>query len=159
MQQSAAVRRTGLILAALAFLLAAAALAVSLYAWWSSTRSVEYTAEQQSAARDSACAAYTTVRTGVQTNTNLAVAGDDVGGALAVAANSRVALMSGGQYVLDRVDPATPAELAEPLRRFGNTLLDVGAAATAGALNTDPAQAELLREVDELNGQLTALCG
>ena len=150
--------RRAVILAALAFLMAAGALAVSLYTWWSSTRPVEYTAAQQSAARDSACAAYTTVRTGVQTNTNLAVAGDDVSGALAVAANSRVALMSGGQYVLDRLDPATPAELAEPLRRFGNTLLDVGAAATAGALNTDPAQADLLAQIDELNAQLTQLC-
>ena len=153
--------RSGTILSAVAIVLATAALALGGYTWFQSRSTEEYSVEQQAAAKATACAAYATVRTGVATNTNLAApsGGADVTGSLAVAANARVALIGGGQYVVARVDPATPAELADPLRQFGNKLMDVGAAATAGALNTDPGQAGLLRDIDALNSTLEGLCG
>lgn len=151
--------RGAVILAALACLMAAAALAVAVFTWWQSGRATEYTVEQQASAKDTACAAYGTVRTGVATNTNLATTDGDVTGALATAANARVALIGGGQYVLARLGPATPAELAEPLQKFGDVLMDFGAAATAGALNNDPAQAARLQEIEALNGTLQGLCG
>lgn len=151
--------RGAVILAALACVMAAAALAVAVFTWWQSGRPTEYTVEQQASAKDTACAAYGTVRTGVATNTNLATSDGDVTGALAAAANARVSLIGGGQYVLARLGPATPAELAEPLQKFGDVLMDFGAAATAGALNTDPAQAARLQEIEALNGTLQGLCG
>lgn len=151
--------RGALILAGFAVLLAAAALALWVYTWLQSRSVVEYTPEQQAAAQSTACSAYSTVRTGVANNTNLASPDGGVTGALAVAANARVALIGGGQYVLARVEPATPTELADPLRGFGNKLMDFGAAATAGALNTDPGQVALLAEIDALNTTLGQLCG
>lgn len=151
--------RGAVILAAFACVVAAAALVVAVFTWWQSGRATEYTVEQQAAAKDTACAAYGTVRTGVATNTNLATSDGDVTGALAAAANARVSLIGGGQYVLARLGPATPAELAEPLQEFGDVLMDFGAAATAGALNTDPAQAARLQQIEALNGTLQGLCG
>jgi hypothetical protein len=101
-----------------------------------------------------------TVRNGVSQNTNLQAPGgpEDVVGNLAVAANARLALFEGGQYLLARVEPATPPELADAVRSFANNLMDIGAAATAGALNTDPDQAGRLHEADKLNGTVAGLC-
>lgn len=152
--------RSGTILAGFAFILAAAALVISVLTWLQ-TRGVDYSAEEQAAAQATACDAYATVRTGVATNTNLSAPGGgaDVAGSLAVAANARVALIGGGQYLLARLDPATPPELADSLREFGTKLMDFGAAATAGAVETDPAQEALLREIDTLNVALAQQCG
>lgn len=150
--------RGGVVLAGFATLMAAAALALSIITWLEVRSTPEYTPEQQAAAKTRACAAYATVRTGVATNTNVASPDGGVTGSLAVAANARIALIGGGEYVLARIDPATPAELADPLRQFADKLMDFGAAATAGALNTDPGQAALLAEIDGLNGTLGQLC-
>ena len=62
-------------------------------------------------------------------------------GHVAVAANARVALFDGGQYLLARLDPRRLPTLADKIRTFANQLMDIGAAATAGVPNTDPAQA------------------
>jgi hypothetical protein len=152
--------RHGTVVGVLALIISTMALLVWGYTWWRSYESSQYSVAQHDAATALACAAYDTVRTGVATNTNLAAPGGaaDVTGSLAVAANARVALIGGGQYVLARIDPATPAELADPLEKFGNKLMDFGAAATAGALNTDPGQTALLRDIDALNGTLEGLC-
>jgi hypothetical protein len=100
------------------------------------------------------------VRRGVSLNTNLQPAGgpEDVTGSMAVAANSRVALYDGGQYLLAKIDPAAPADLAEAVRNFANNLMDIGAAATAGAQNTDPDQAARLRDAEAANATVTELC-
>ncbi|MBO0678690.1 hypothetical protein JRC04_14570 [Mycolicibacterium sp. S2-37] len=152
--------RTG-VLAGLALVLAVAALALSGWTWWQSRAEPTYSESQQSAAKDSVCGAFSSVRTGVATNTHLTPPGGDgdVTGALATAANARGALMDGGQYLLTRLEPATPPELADAVRRFANGLLDFGAAATAGAQNTDPAQEALSRELDTLSSRLGELCG
>ena len=106
------------------------------------------------------CTAFATVRTGVNVNTNLAPPGgpEDATGALAVAANGRVSLYDGGQYLLDRLDPATPSDLADPVRKFANTLMDIGAGATAGLQNSDPGQAALLNDASAKDAIITGLC-
>ncbi|CAA0092282.1 Uncharacterised protein [Mycolicibacterium vanbaalenii] len=121
----------------------------------------QYTDAQRSDAETAICAAFQTVRTGVETNTNRQPPGgaDDIGGALAVAANARVALYDGGQYLLARLDPATPADLADQIRKFGNQLMDIGAAATAGVPNTDPAQSDRLEQAEATGDVITGLCG
>jgi len=119
-----------------------------------------YTDTQRADAKVEVCAAMDVVRKGVSLNTNLRPAGgpEDVTGSLAVAANARVALYDGGQYLLAKLDPATPPDLADAVRKFANTLMDIGAAATAGAQNKDPDQAARLRDADSANATLTELC-
>lgn len=106
------------------------------------------------------CAAVELVRQGVSLNSNLQPAGGpaDVTGAMAAAANARVAFSGGGQYLLSRLDPSVPQELAEDVRQFANTLLDIGAASIAGALNTDPDQAARLSSADALNAKIVSAC-
>lgn len=119
-----------------------------------------YTVTEQTDAKTKICAATELVRKGVSLNTNLQPPGGeaDVTGSLAVAANARISLSNGGQYLLARLDPATPRQLADDVTTFANTLLDIGAASIAGALNTDPEQAARLTEIDGLNTKLVADC-
>jgi hypothetical protein len=126
----------------------------------SDASSASYTDAQRSDSKNKICGAFNIVRTGVTQNTNLTAPGGpgDVTGALAVAANARLSLYNGGQYLLARLDPATPPELAEAVRDFGNGLMDIGAAATAGAQNSEPAQAARLRDADAANTKIVAAC-
>lgn len=119
-----------------------------------------YSAEQQAEAKVSICTATDLVRQGVSLNTNMQSPGgpEDVTGAMAVAANARVAMSGGGRYLLAKLDPATPNPLAENVTKFANTLMDVGAATIAGALNTDPDQAARLKDLDALDNTLTEDC-
>ncbi len=120
----------------------------------------EYTDTQRADAKNAICSAFDTVRTGVATNTNATPLGGtgDIAGALAVAANARVALLDGGQYLLARLDPATPTDLAGEVRRFANQLMDIGAAATAGVPNTDPVQAGRLQDAEAAGAAISGLC-
>jgi hypothetical protein len=119
-----------------------------------------YTADQQAAAKTSICAAAELVRKGVSLNTNLLVPGGpgDVTGSLAVAANARLSLSDGGQYLVHRLDPATPTQLAASVRQFANALMDIGAAATAGAPNTNPDQEARLRDADAASTKIAEAC-
>ena len=67
----------------------------------------KYTEAEQDTAKIALCDAMKTVSKGIAINTNLAVPGgpDDTTGALAVAANARLALITGGQYLLNRGRP------------------------------------------------------
>ncbi|MDT5064392.1 MAG: hypothetical protein QOK02_547 [Mycobacterium sp.] len=142
-----------------------ALVAVGLAAWAAFRPAKEpaaptYTAAQQSDAKAAICAAVDLVRRGVSLNTNLPVPGGegDVTGSLAVAANARVSLSDGGQYLLARLDPATPANLADPVREFANKLMDIGAGAISGAQNSEPAQAARLKEADAANVKIAEAC-
>ncbi len=156
--------RRGGVLTIVALVLAVVALALAA---WAAFRPApkpagqpEYTAAQQADAKLAICTASDLVRKGVSLNTNLPIPGGeaDVTGSLAVAANARLSLSNGGLYLLNRLDPATPTELADSVRRFATTLLDIGAAATAGAQNSDPQQAGRLRDADATNTKITELC-
>lgn len=119
-----------------------------------------YTDQQRADAKARACKAFDVVRKGVSRNTHLQVPGGakDAAGTLAVAANARISLFDGGQYLLARIDPATPPELADAVRAFADTLMDIGAAATAGALDTDPDQVARLHSADEANAAIGKMC-
>lgn len=120
----------------------------------------DYTDAQRTDAQNAICSAFETVRTGVATNTNVEPpgGGDDIAGALAVSANARVALFDGGQYLLARLDPATPSDLAGEVRRFADQLMDIGAAATAGVPNTDPVQAARLQDAEAASTAISGRC-
>jgi hypothetical protein len=110
--------------------------------------------------KNSVCQAFTLVRNGVSLNTNLQPAGgpSDVTGVLAVAANARISLFDGGQYLLARLQPDTPSELADAVRKFGNQLMDIGARSVAGIANADPDQAARLKDADVSNATIANLC-
>jgi hypothetical protein len=119
-----------------------------------------YSDAQRASAKTKICAATDIVRKGVSLNTNLQPPGgpEDVTGSLAVAANARISLYSGGEYLLARLDPATSPELADAAKKFGNLLMDIGAAATAGQQNTEPEQTARLKDADATNKTITELC-
>lgn len=145
-----------------ALILAIAALALAGWTFYKSEMSSTptYTDTQRAEAKVKVCGAADLVRRGVSLNTNLQPAGgpEDVTGSLAVAANARVALSNGGQYLLAQLDPATPSDLADVIRKFANNLMDIGAAATAGSQNADPEQAARLRDADTANATIVELC-
>lgn len=110
--------------------------------------------------KGSICEVFNVIRNGVQINTNLQPPGgqEDITGSMAVAANARLALYDGGQYLLARLQPGTPPELADAVRKFANNLMDIGARSTSGIPNSDPGQAARLKEADEANARITELC-
>lgn len=150
--------------------LAVALVALGVAAWSMVKGPTEHTASAQSAPlvagtstddpKGSICNAFNTVRTGVQLNTNLKAPGGpaDGTGTLAVAANARLSLFEGGQYLLARLQPDTPPELADAVRKFANQLMDIGANSTAGIPNSDPTQAARLKDADATSGTITNLC-
>lgn len=146
--------------AALVVALVAAGLAVWALMSKPSTEGQVFTGTETDDPKASICEAFTVIRNGVQINTNLQPPGgpEDVTGSMAVAANARLALYDGGQYLLARLQPDTPPELAEQIRKFANTLMDIGARSTSGIPNTDPGQAARLKEADEANAKITELC-
>jgi len=155
---------SGRALSLVTLLIAVVALAL---AGWTLFRSMDsrpshpsYSDSERADAKVKICSAMDVVRRGVSLNTNLQPAGgpNDITGSLAVAANARLALFNGGQYLVARLDPATPTDLSESVRKFANTLMDIGAAATAGAQNSEPAQAARLKDADSANGTIVELC-
>ena len=142
------------VLAVLALLVSIAALGLAVWTAFAPRPSEQPpvpTDAEQATAKSTICAAVDLVRKGVALNTQ--PQDDDVPAAMAIAA-----MIGGGQYLLDRLDPATPPQLAVDVRDFAGTLMDVGAASTAGALNTDPDQAARLARADALSQKLTADC-
>ncbi|MGZ5396619.1 MAG: hypothetical protein ACXWZX_20120 [Mycobacterium sp.] len=149
------------VLTIISLVVAATALGVAGWALYRSDYAkADYSSDQIADAKAKACTAVDVVRRGVSLNTNLMPAGGpaDITGAQAVAANARVSLYDGGQYLTARLDPATPAPLAEKAREFADNLMDIGANATAGTTNDDPSQAERLKAADQTSAALMRLC-
>lgn len=149
------------LLTVISLIIASVALGVAGWSLYKTQNSKpSYEPAQIADAKSKVCTAADVVRRGISINTNLAPAGgpQDVTGAQAVAANARISLYDGGQYLLARLDPATPAQLADKVREFAETLLDIGANATAGVPNDDPAQAKRLTDADAANNAITELC-
>ena len=145
----------------ISLVIAMAALALAGWTLYDSKRSkTEYDPVQIADAKVKVCTAADVVRRGISLNTNLTPSGgpQDVTGAQAVAANARVSLYDGGQYLLARLDPATPAQLADKIREFADNLMDIGANATAGVPNDEPAQSKRLVDADAANKTITELC-
>jgi hypothetical protein len=117
----------------------------------------EGTAEQPDAAKARACAAFDMVRKAVSVQTNIDL-GPDVVAKEAVAANARLATLGGSQYLLSRLAPATPADLADAARSFANNLQDVAMDQLVGVPNTDPALAPRLSEAQAASEKIATIC-
>lgn len=114
-------------------------------------------AQQSDDAKGRVCAAFDIVRRAVSMQTNIDMGPDPVARE-AVAANARLATLGGGEYLLSRLDPATPPELANAVRSFANNLQDVGLNQLVGMPNTDPTVAALLNEAQAASTQITDMC-
>jgi hypothetical protein len=147
-------------IAAIALVIALAATGVAVWALMHPAKPkapAAPTAQQVTDAKTRACTAYATVRAAVQLQTH-ADLGTDPAGVQAVAANARLSMASGGQYLLDRVDPATPAPLASAIHSLANDLQDIAMNALAGVSNDDPTQAARLSDGQNVAGQIADLC-
>ena len=103
------------------------------------------------------CTAFETVTKAVPLQTNNDLGPEPVAQA-AVAANARLALFGGGQYLLNSLDSATPKELADAVRVFATNLRDIGMNALAGAENSDPDQVIRMAEGDTTRHLIADLC-
>jgi len=108
-------------------------------------------------AKGRVCAAFDIVRKAVSIQTNVDLGPDPVARE-AVAANARLATLGGGDYLLSRLDPATPPELADAVRKFANNLQDIGMSQLVGVLNTDPALGAKLSEAQGASEQIAGMC-
>lgn len=158
------------VLATVAMLVAIATLGASAWMWRNPTQAASaapteaaaptFSDTEKNDAKTKMCAAFELVRAGVANSSALQSPGgeEDVTGALAVAANARLALYGGGQYLLSRIEPAAPADVTDAVRKFGNTLMDIGAAAMAEVPKSDPGQDARLKEADTQNAAVEELC-
>jgi hypothetical protein len=113
--------------------------------------------EQTAGAKADICAAYLSVRQAVVSNTHLEnpAPGNPIGG-LAVAANARLALYGGGDYLRERLatEPATPDELAKAVGSMANTLekLSIGYLSGAPDFAQQPLRTDLDAQIKQVNG-------
>jgi hypothetical protein len=101
-----------------------------------------------------ACDAYRTVSSAVSLQTH-ADAGSEVQG---VAANARLAMSGGATYLLAHLGAGTPSDLSDAIRSFATGLQDISMNALAGVANSDPTQAERLRNAETANTRIADLC-
>lgn len=113
--------------------------------------------QRSDAAQSRVCDAFDLVRDAVSMQTNVDP-GTDPAARAAVAANARLAALGGGEYLLSRLDPATPAALADPVRAFAKGIQDVGMNQLVGKPNSDPHVAALLVSAQEASVRIAQLC-
>lgn len=101
------------------------------------------------------CAAFATVSNAVSVQTNGGT--EPVPEALA-ATNSRQALLSGGDYLLQQLDAKTPTALADAVSAFANDIQILGLNYLGGAVSTEPNQAELIKQADAGMARVADLC-
>ncbi|MDA2895133.1 hypothetical protein PDG61_29760 [Mycolicibacterium sp. BiH015] len=146
----------------IALLLALIAVGLSVWALVSVPESVP-TAQVAAApagsgdAKGRVCRAAHTVATAVQSQTNRSV-GPEPAAVEAVAANARLAMVGGGEYLASQISADTPTELAEAARTFAGTLQMIGVNALAGVPNTDELQAGRIRDAEAARNELSRLC-
>jgi hypothetical protein len=140
--------------------LALAVIAVALSAWSLLSKDSSSSASDATLPGDPkqrVCTAFDTVAKAVQLQTNNNLGPDPIPQA-AVAGNARLALIGGGQYLVNSVDSEVPGDLAEAALKFGNTIQDIGVNALANVPNSDPQQTARLREGDATRQQIVELC-
>lgn len=111
----------------------------------------------QGDAKDRVCTAAHTVAMAVQRQTNADI-GPEPAAVEAVAANARLAMLGGGDYLLSQISSDTPQDLADEARSFGTTLQQIGANALAGVSNDDELQAGRILNAEASRNKLSQIC-
>ncbi|CAM4248532.1 hypothetical protein MB901379_03387 [Mycobacterium basiliense] len=118
-----------------------------------------FSTQQITDAREGVCAAHRIVRQAAVSTTNQPnpSPGDPIGD-LAIAANARLALYGGGDYLLNRLaaEPATPAELRDAVRSLANLLQELAMSYLAGS--PDSVITPLLQASDKRTRAVDSLC-
>ncbi len=145
--------------AALAIALVALGLAIGAWLRPSHQGAQSFTDQQTADAKAKVCAESTAVRRAVVSQTHLQnpLPGDP-NGALAVAANARLALYSGGDYLRYHLasEPAAPADLAQAVTKMADTLQQLSIGYMSGA--PDFVQDPLRHTLDAQLGEVDKLC-
>ena len=143
-------------LSQVALVLAVIGIALSIWALLSASSKAP-AVELSGDAKTRVCAAFQPVQQAVlqQTNANL---GPDPVQQAAVAANARLALIGGGDYLLRQIDAKTPEDLAAEVTGFANDLQTLGINYLAGLVATDPAQAELNKRAEAAMTTIAEMC-
>ncbi len=137
-----------------------AIVAVALAAWALTSNSKSDSSAAASLPGDPksrVCEAFNTVSRAVQLQTNTDLGPDPVPQS-AVAGNARLALVGGGQYLLNNLDSAVPAELGDKVRSFAQQLQAIGVNALADVPYSDPVQSGRLSDADATRKQIIDLC-
>lgn len=111
-------------------------------------------ASQSGDPKANACDAYRLVTSAVSLQTH-ADGGTEVQG---VAANARLAMSGGATYLQAHLNSGTPNDLADAIRTFATGLQDISMNALAGVANSDPTQADRLRNAETANSRIAELC-
>lgn len=141
-------------------------LGVAIVGWFrpgASTRSVSapsaptYSDQQTVEAKTKVCAAYEKVHHAVLANTGRS-GGSDPALLLGVAANARLALYDGGEYLTKTLtqEPATPADLAGATRALANAYQELAIAYMAEA--SDPEIQSAFQTVENTGSKVSGMC-
>jgi hypothetical protein len=150
--------------ALIALPIALIALAVSIVGWFRPTSHSNepptkptYSDQQTAEAKQSVCTAYESVRQAVSVNTGRN-GGDDPTAVIAVAANARIALYDGGDYLLKVLNenPATPPDLDRAARALTNAYQQMAINYLANA--PDPQQQASRDTVEKANTTVYGIC-
>jgi hypothetical protein len=145
------------VVALLSLIVALAAIGVAAWAIVMAWPQKEATPQPTAESKQKVCAAFDTVSKAVQLQTHADLGPDPVA-QTAAAANARLSLIGGGEYLLSRLDEQTPPDLAEAARLFANNLDEIGMNALAGATNDDPQQAARLTAGEDGRNKVADLC-
>lgn len=140
-----------------ALVVALAAIGVAIWALVAPPSRAHSVAGQDGDPKTEICAAFNTVANAVSVQTHADLGPDPVA-QKAVAANARLAMIGGGDYLLNRLGPATPPELADAVRSFANDLVTIGMNALAEVPASEPAQAARLNAGEARRTQIAELC-
>ena len=108
-------------------------------------------------AKTRACTAFDVVRGAVSRQTHGDLGPDPVA-VQAVAANARLAMATGSDYLRTHLGPAAPAELATAVTSFADTLAEIAMYAQAGVTDADSTQAARLRDGQATSERIAGLC-
>jgi hypothetical protein len=116
-----------------------------------------YTGQQVADAKQTVCAAYQKIRQAVSVNTGRS-GGDDPTAIIAVAANARIALYDGGDYLLKTLykNPPTQPDLARSVRTLATAYQQMAVDYLANA--PDPEQQSSRDAVETANAAVYAIC-
>lgn len=145
-----------------ALVIAVIAVVLAVIGWFRpSTGPGKFSGQESQDAKTHICEVTGTVRQATSINTNMSnpVPGDPIGG-LAVAANARLALLGGGEYVLARLEaePATPADLSKAASAMAKTMQELGINYLAGAAADSSVQQPLRDSLSSQIAELDQLC-
>jgi len=108
------------------------------------------------------CGAFKIVSEAVSLRTNITPP-TDLGPATAfateaIAANARLAMAGGASYLLEKLPPNTPAELAGDVRSLADDLNTIAMSALAGMSNDTPDQSSRLRSAEATSKKIASVC-